>query len=282
MPIAAYIRFLYKGTPLLTSVMLGGIENTAEVHELSHYVGYVETNEFTGMVTRCHTPIILQIPLGSITPRLYELVCTGEKIEQAEILWFQFDEELSGGKSLKNYFTHLFENVKICKVRSFFHNVKAPESQNNGHSMLVEFRYEYVTWTYAKGNLAFKDNWDYVYADEIPEHHILTQQQIQDELDSPAPLTDDLAIEIAAYNAKKQEPLSNIKSNLLDKITQIKIISENGAPAIGISFNDKDKNKVADSKLNYVSGKDIEGLEVVFHWNEIAMNFQVNNDIRIA
>jgi type VI secretion system Hcp family effector len=84
------------------------------------------------MVTRCHTPIILQIPLGHITPCLYELVCTGEKIEQAEILWFQFDEKPSGEKSLQNYFTHLFENVKICKVRSFFHYVKAPEAIHCG------------------------------------------------------------------------------------------------------------------------------------------------------
>jgi type VI secretion system secreted protein Hcp len=280
MPIPAYIRFTDRGLPLLTSGMLANRENTTEIQELSHFVGYVDTNEFTGMVTRCHTPLILQIPLGRITPRLYELLCKGEKIDQVEIFWFQFDEKSSGGKSLQNYFTHLFDNVKICKVATFFKNVKDSEFQNYGHSMLVEFRYEYVTWSYIKGNLAFKDKWDYAYSDEISKHHTLTQKQIQDELESPAPLTDALAVEIAAYQAKGKEAFSNAKSNVLDKFAQIKIVGESGKPAIGVSFLDKDNKKVADSKVNFVSIKDIQGLKLHFKWNEIVMNFTTNTDIR--
>lgn len=282
MPIPAYIRFTDKGKSLLTSVMLVGRENTTEVQELSHFVGYVDTNDFTGKVTRKHTHVILQIPLGRITPRLYELLCKGDKIDQVEILWFQFDEKSSGGKSLQNYFTHLFDNVKICKVATFFKNVKDSEFQNYGHSMLVEFRYEYVTWSYTKGNLVFKDKWDYAYSNEISKHHTLTQKQIQDELESPAPLTDALAIEIAAYQAKQKEVLSNAKSNLLDKFAQIKIVGESGNPAIGVSFLDKDNKNVADSKVNFVSIKDIQGLKVDFDWNEIAMNFISNSDIRVT
>jgi hypothetical protein len=45
MPVPAYIRFIDKGKPLFTSDMAGVNENTAEVHELAHYLEMpIQTN----------------------------------------------------------------------------------------------------------------------------------------------------------------------------------------------------------------------------------------------
>ena len=282
MALPAYIRFTHRGTPLPASIMTAGRENTSEVHTLTHFVGFVGTNFYSGKVTRKHTPFILQIPLGNVTPRLYESLCKGLKIDQVEIIWCQHSEKQKDKRSLQTYFTHILEKAKISRVELFFNNIKDPAFENYGHLMTIEICYEYVTWLHTEGNLLFRDKWDYVYAYQQPRHRSLTPEQMQDLLDTPSPLTDSLAEEITAYKTKKQQALASVKSNVLDQLAQITIVNEKGNPATGISFNDTDKNKVADSKLNIISVKDIEGQQVHFNWNDITMNFTTDTDIRVA
>lgn len=289
MPIPAYIRFTHKGTTFPSSIIAEGKENTSEVHEFTHFVGYVDTEHYSGNVIREHTPIKLHIPLGNIAPRLYECLCKDNKIDQVDILWFQYSETHGKAKSLYNYFSHKLEKVKVSRINLFFENVKNPAFEKYNHLMIVELCYEYVTWLFTNGYMLFKDKWEYVYAYQMPKHSTLTPKQLQDLLDKPAPLTDGLALEIAAYKAKQKElkqsateAVSNAKSKVLDSLAQIKMVNEKGNPVLAISINDKEKKKVADSKANFVSIKDIQDQEILFDWNDIAMNFTSNNDIRIA
>jgi type VI secretion system secreted protein Hcp len=52
-------------------------------------------------------------------------------------------------------------NVKVAGVSPKVTNIKEVESQHRNHFEIVEFRYEEITWSYADGNIMFKDAWNH-------------------------------------------------------------------------------------------------------------------------
>lgn len=54
------------------------------------------------------------------------------------------------------------KNVKVVGVSPKVLNIREVESQHRNHFEIVEFRYEEIAWTYADGNMIFKDAWSYI------------------------------------------------------------------------------------------------------------------------
>jgi type VI secretion system secreted protein Hcp len=53
------------------------------------------------------------------------------------------------------------KNVKVVGISPRVPNIKEISNQHRNHFEVVEFRYEEITWTYADGNMIFKDSWNY-------------------------------------------------------------------------------------------------------------------------
>lgn len=285
MPYPAYIRFTDKGKHFPATEMREGRENTSEVLEFMHCIAYVDTDFFSGKVNRKHVPVILQIPLSNATPALYEHVCSGDKIDTIEILWFNYEEKQH--KALFNYFTHKFDNAKICSVKTFFHNIKDPEFEKYPPFLIVEFRYEWVTWTYNKGFIQFKDKWEYVYSHEYLPINGMTQEQVEDVLNKATPLCAEAARFLKDWQdqGKKQfvqvnDKVAEQKEKIAGAFYQIVLVDENGLPIMGAATMDETQ-KESKAKVNIVHLN--EGAKkLTVNWNEIAMNFVPNKDIGLA
>lgn len=147
-----------SGTDIRGSSEVLGREGSIEVLSLSHGL-HTPTDGNTGKLvgTRTHRPLTLEKEIDRSSALLYRAVACGVTLQSGEIRFYRATE--AGREEV--YFTIFMKNVKVVGVSPRVPNIKEVASQHRNHFEVVEFRYEEITWTYADGNMIFKDAWNY-------------------------------------------------------------------------------------------------------------------------
>lgn len=108
------------------------------------------------MGTRSHRPLVIEKEIDRSSALLYRAVATGTTLQSAEIQFYRAND----AGSEEAYFSIFMKNVKVVGISPRVPNVKEATSQQRNHFEVLELRYEEITWSYAEGNMIFKDAWN--------------------------------------------------------------------------------------------------------------------------
>lgn len=145
------------GADLRGSSEVSGREGSIEVLSLTHGI-HSPTDGHTGklMGSRHHRPLTIEKEIDRSSALLYRAVACGLTLQSGELRFYRTNE--SGREEA--YFSMLLKNVKVVGVSPRVPNIKEAVSVHRNHFEVVELMYEEVTWTYADGNMMFKDAWN--------------------------------------------------------------------------------------------------------------------------
>lgn len=145
------------GNAIDGSVDVEGRKGSIEVVAQSHSV-YIPTDNNTGKLTgtRIHTPFVFTKEIDRSSPLLYKAVNTGQTLVTAEFKFYRIDD--AGNET--EYFSIIMTNVKVVKLASKMYDIKDPSKEKHNHLEEVELRYEEIEWSFADGNLNYKDSWN--------------------------------------------------------------------------------------------------------------------------
>ncbi|AXF01163.1 MULTISPECIES: Hcp family type VI secretion system effector [Paraburkholderia] len=147
------------GADILGSSEVFGREGSIEVLSLTHGV-HSPTDSNTGKLigARSHRPLTIEKEIDRSSALLYRAVARGATLQSGELRFYRATD---AGRE-EAYFTVSMKNVKVVGVSPKVLNIREVESQHRNHFEIVEFRYEEIAWTYADGNMIFKDAWSYI------------------------------------------------------------------------------------------------------------------------
>ncbi|TCG05067.1 Hcp1 family type VI secretion system effector [Paraburkholderia steynii] len=147
------------GADILGSSEVFGREGSIEVLSLTHGV-HSPTDSNTGKLigARSHRPLTIEKEIDRSSALLYRAVARGATLRSGELRFYRATD---AGRE-EAYFTVSMKNVKVVGVSPKVLNIREVESQHRNHFEIVEFRYEEIAWTYADGNMIFKDAWSYI------------------------------------------------------------------------------------------------------------------------
>ncbi|MBF0237890.1 MAG: type VI secretion system tube protein Hcp [SAR324 cluster bacterium] len=157
-------------------------EKTIELYSFEHNVE-IPQNTSTGLFTgiRIHRPIIIYKEIDRSTPKLYQALCTCEKLKTVTFSWHRFVR--AGSPEL--FYKVELENASIVDVRPWiqnrrelvehasWHQVKVDSGNGQGqvysrsepyenmlpHMERVSFTYEKITWTWVPDGIEYVDTW---------------------------------------------------------------------------------------------------------------------------
>ncbi|CAG4893372.1 MULTISPECIES: type VI secretion system tube protein TssD [Paraburkholderia] len=147
------------GADIRGSSSVAGREGSIEVLSLTHGI-HTPTDGNTGklMGTRSHRPITIEKEIDRSSALLYRAVVCGLTLQAGELKFYRTNE---AGRE-EAYFTMSMKNIKVVGMSPRVPNIKETASAHRNHFEIVELMYEEVTWTYADGNMVFKDGWNYI------------------------------------------------------------------------------------------------------------------------
>jgi type VI secretion system secreted protein Hcp len=153
MAIPAYL-FLKDdgGADIKGSVDVRDREGSIEITGFGHSLR-IPTDDNTGKLTgtRIHGAMTIEKIFDSSSPYLYKAVATGQRLQSAEIRWYNIND---AGQEAE-YFNMLLEGVKVVSVSPSMVN-----EEKLNHIEHVCLRYEKITWKYCDGNVQFTDSWN--------------------------------------------------------------------------------------------------------------------------
>ena len=145
-----------QGNKIEGSVTIEGREGTCEVVEFDHEVRMpIDSDDGKITGTRKHEPLVFVKTVDKATPYLYKAVAKGQTLKELIMIWYQIDDT----GSEREYFRHTLNDVKITSICPKMHNVKDLDKERYPHLEQVSCKYGEITWTYADGNIEFKDSW---------------------------------------------------------------------------------------------------------------------------
>jgi type VI secretion system secreted protein Hcp len=135
-----------------------GREGSIEVFSLTHGL-HTPTDAVTGKIfgARSHHPITIEKEIDRSSALLYRAVVLGLTLQSGEL---KFYRAIDAGTE-EPYFSILMKNIKVTGMSPRVPNIKEALNQQRNHFEIVELRYEEITWSYADGNMVFKDGWNH-------------------------------------------------------------------------------------------------------------------------
>ncbi len=111
----------------------------------------------TGLPTgkRVHNPFSVTAELDKATPKLYQALCSGERMKSVQVDYYR----ISPTGTEEKYFTIKMENAIVVSMREYVPDCLRPENSTMGHMITYEFTYEKVIWTYVPDGIEGQDDW---------------------------------------------------------------------------------------------------------------------------
>ncbi len=158
MPIPAYIKITGEKQGLITAKcgIQRGHEDEVLVQAFSHEVLTpvdVQSGQPTGQ--RMHKPVVITKVFDKSSPLLYNALCTGERMKEVEITWWQ----VTGAKQ-EHYFTHKLEDAIIVHIKASMPNCQDPAMAHFTHLEEVYFTYRKISWEHVVGKTSALDDWN--------------------------------------------------------------------------------------------------------------------------
>ncbi len=104
---------------------------------------------------RIHMPLVVTKIYDKSSPKLYNALCTGERLTTCEIKWFRTTKT---GEQ-EHYFTHKLEDSVIIKIEAYMPNCQDPAMAPFTHLERIHFSYRKIIWEHVKANTSGEDDW---------------------------------------------------------------------------------------------------------------------------
>ena len=142
--------------PIEGSCTMEGREGTIVVYSFGHNV-ILPTDPQSGQSTgrRMHNPLKILKEIDKSSPRLYEALCTGERLRRVTL---RFYRSAPAGEE-ENYFTILLEDAMIVSITPSFPIAFLSQNESYRHMETVAFTYQKIKWTWEDGNIESEDSW---------------------------------------------------------------------------------------------------------------------------
>lgn len=158
MPIPAYLWLKdHAGNPIKGPSDVNGREGSIEILCFIHGL-QIPVDERSGRNTgtRTHNAMTLGKEFDCASTNLYRAVCTGQKLQSAELKWYR----INNNGLEEEYFNMYLENVRIVSITPVMNHCKEPGTQHINHTEYIDLCYEKITWKYCDGNLSYTDSWN--------------------------------------------------------------------------------------------------------------------------
>ena len=103
---------------------------------------------------RVHGPLTLVKEFDKASPKLYQALCTGERMKVA-LKWYRID---SAGNE-EHYFTHSLESAIIVTIKPYMPIAFLKENEPYRHMEEVSFTYSKIKWTWEPDGIEYEDAW---------------------------------------------------------------------------------------------------------------------------
>ena len=133
----------------------GGREGTTQVVQVNHRVDIpTDTQRGIPMSERRHGTMNLVLEADTAIPSLYQAACTGQVLEEFELMWYRITDE----GMQEHYFSHVLSDVRVSAVEMVLPDTQNPEFDETGHRVGLELNYEKILWKHMEG-FEFEDAW---------------------------------------------------------------------------------------------------------------------------
>lgn len=152
----AFMEIEGAGGRIEGSCEMEGREGMIVVYSFGHNIA-IPIDYSTGRTagTRQHNPLKILKEIDKSSPRLYQALCTGERLEMVTLRFYRIDET---GRE-ENYFTIQLENAIIISITPSFPTAFLSQNESYRHMETVSFLYERITWTWEPDGIESEDDW---------------------------------------------------------------------------------------------------------------------------
>ena len=102
-----------------------------------------------------HQPVVVEKDIDQASPRLYQALFRGEKLNKVELEWYRFED---GKQQL--YYRILLEGALISGIKPQSPHVLFSDQEKRCLSERVSFIYEKITWSWGQsGEVLYTQQW---------------------------------------------------------------------------------------------------------------------------
>ena len=134
---------------------LEGREGTILVQAFQHIVEVPSDERGIPSGRRAHRPATITKEVDKATPKLYQALCTGERLSQVRLDWYRLDQ--MGSQEL--YFSATFEGALVTAIKPWVPNALDAKNAGLRHMEDVSFTYEKVIWSWEPDGIEYEDVW---------------------------------------------------------------------------------------------------------------------------
>ncbi len=133
-----------------------GRENSILVQALSHQI-HIPHDPQSGQPTskREHGALMVTKVFDKSSPKLYQALCTGERIPKFELKFFQIAD--TGNE--EHYFTIALERAIIVDIKAYYPNCLDATLAQYKHMEDISFTYEKISWRHEVASVESDDSW---------------------------------------------------------------------------------------------------------------------------
>ncbi|HEY4126532.1 MAG TPA: Hcp family type VI secretion system effector [Gammaproteobacteria bacterium] len=157
MPIPGNLTLVGKDQgPIEGSCDIEGREDTILVQAFKHLVEIPTNDSGVPSGRRVHRPLMITKEVDKSSPKLYQVLCSGEVLTEVTLRWYRLD----GSGDETQYFTVMLQNALIVKLDSWVPDVL--DKQYAGYSNMenVWFTYEVIRWTWEEDGIEYEEQWN--------------------------------------------------------------------------------------------------------------------------
>jgi type VI secretion system secreted protein Hcp len=133
-----------------------GREGTILVYGMNHDI-HIPRDPQSGQPSgkRIHGPLTLTKEYDKSSPKIYQALCTGERMKKVEIKWYRIAKD----GTEEHYFTHSLQNAIVVSVKPYTPIVFLPENEPYRHMEEIAFTYSKIKWTWEPDGVEAEDSW---------------------------------------------------------------------------------------------------------------------------
>ena len=132
-----------------------GREGTILVYAMNQEI-HIPRDPQSGLPSgkRIHGPLTLVKEFDKASPKLYQALCTGERMKVA-LKWYRID---AAGNE-EHYFTHTLEKAIVVAIKPYMPIAFLEENEPYRHMEEVSFTYSKIKWTWEPDGIESEDSW---------------------------------------------------------------------------------------------------------------------------
>lgn len=137
------------------SSQTNGREGSIDVYAFGHSLTIPTDTSGSPTGQRVHKPFKILKTFDKSSPKLYQALITGERLNTVEIRFYRID---STGRE-ENYFTILLENAIITNISPSMPTTLLQANETYRHMETVSFNYQKITWKWLPDGIETQDSW---------------------------------------------------------------------------------------------------------------------------